>query len=140
RQLSTEDPLREAKRAEFGEHNPDRAAVLYRQAKDSAKDVSARFWAGLGLARVLHSQKPAEGASLCRDLLKTPSTLSDDDGLSLWSTAAAPCAEWGAAGDVLKRVTEDLESPEVWPAIQIYRFRTILETLSRSNDPSVQRI
>ena len=83
RQVSSEDPLHDAKRAEFGEQNYERAAALYRQAKDAARYDDGRFWAGLGLARVLaHSGRQPESVNLCRDLLTLPSVIIDDDGLS----------------------------------------------------------
>jgi two-component system phosphate regulon sensor histidine kinase PhoR len=133
-----DDPLRDARRAEFGDHNFNQAAALYRKVKDESRNDHERFWAALGLARVLAlSGKQSESENLCRDLLKTPSAAADDDGLSLWSSAAAPCVEWGAAPIVLERITLDLESPSLWPTIQIYRFRTILETLLNSGESAI---
>jgi signal transduction histidine kinase len=71
-------------------------------------------------------------------VLRLPSTVTDDNGLSYWSSAATPLVELGASRDVLERVNRDLESPIVWPAVQMYRFRSILETLRSSREPSIK--
>jgi signal transduction histidine kinase len=47
--------------------------------------------------------------------------------------------ELGAGLEVLERVNGDLESSEVWPLVQMYRFRTILEALRGDRDPAVQQ-
>jgi signal transduction histidine kinase len=116
--------------AEFRQHNYEAAAGLYQEAVGVARDDSQRVSATHGLGRMLDrlGRRPA-AAALCRDLLKTSSTTRDDDGISLWSSSAAPCVDWGAGSIVLERIALDLDSPAAWPPIQIYRFRTILEGL-----------
>jgi signal transduction histidine kinase len=81
-------------------------------------------------------QRPAATAAY-RDVLKLASTVTDDNGLSYWSSAAMPLVELGAGSDVLDRLNRDLESPSIWPSIQMYRFRTILEALRSSGTPAV---
>ncbi len=118
----------------------DRAADFYRQAVETARHDTERASARLGLARTrLRAGQRTAAMAAYRDVLKLPSTVTDGNGLSYWSSAAAPLVELGAGLDVLARVNGDLESPAVWPPVQMYRFRTILEALRGSRDQAVER-
>jgi two-component system phosphate regulon sensor histidine kinase PhoR len=125
------------RRAEFAEQRYDRAADLYRQAARIARDEGQRASARLGLARSeRRAGRRTTAVAVYRDVLKLPSTVTDSDGLSLWSYAAVPLVELSAGLDVLERANRDIESPALWPLVQMYRFRTILEALRDSHDQS----
>ena len=125
--------LETARRAEFAEQRYDRAADLYRQAAVTARHDTHRATARLGLARAhLRAGQRTAAVAAYREVLKLPSTVADDNGLSYWSSAAAPLLELGATQDILDRVNGDLQSPTVWPLVQLYRFRSILEALGAS--------
>ena len=141
---SEDDPafaaaMESGRRAEFAEQRYDRAADLYRQAARLARNEKQRASARLGLARSERrlGQRTA-AVAVYRDVLKLPSTVTDNDGLSLWSYAAAPLVELSAGLDALERTNRDMESPAVWPLLQMYRFRTILEALRDSRDQTVK--
>jgi signal transduction histidine kinase len=132
--------LTEGRRAEFAEKRSDRAVELYRQAAENARHAPARASARLALARMqLGAGQRSAAIAAYRDVLKLPSTIADDNGLSHSSSAAMPLVELGAHRDVLERVNADLESPVVWPSVQLYRFKTILEALRRSDDAAVSQ-
>lgn len=132
--------LDEGRRAEFAEKRYDRAADLYRQAAETARRDTQRASARLGLARTqLRAGRRTAAVAAYREVLKLPSTVTDDSGLSYWSSAAAPLVELGAGLDVLERVNGDLESPLEWPPVQMYRFRAILEALRGSRDQAVEQ-
>jgi two-component system phosphate regulon sensor histidine kinase PhoR len=131
--------LENGRRAEFAEQRYDRAADLYREAARIARDHSQRASALLGLARSERRVgRKTAAIAVYRDVLKLPSTVTDKDGLSYWSYAAAPLVEFGAGLDVLERTIRDLESSAAWPLVQLYRFRTILEGLQESSDQSAK--
>ena len=126
--------LDSARRAEFAEQRYDRAAEFYRQAVSAAHHDAHRASARLGLARAqLRSGQRKAAVASYREVLKLPSTVTDDNGLSYWSSAATSLVELGARQDVLERVNSDLNSATVWPAVQLYRFRSILETIQASS-------
>lgn len=130
----------EGRRAEFAEKRHDRASGLYRQAIQVARRDADRAAARLALARTqLRAGQRTASIATYRTVLKTASTVTDGNGLSCWSSAAAPLVELGAQRDVLDRVTADLASASVWPPVQMYRFRTILEALRASGEATVQR-
>jgi signal transduction histidine kinase len=132
--------LDDGRRAEFVEKRDDRAAELYRKASEIARDDTQRAASRLALARTqLRAGQRRAAVVAYRDVLQLPSTVIDDNGLSYWSSAAAPLVELGAGPDVLKRVNLDLESPAVRSAVQMYRFRTILETLRDSGNEAVKQ-
>jgi signal transduction histidine kinase len=128
-------------RAEYAEKRHDRAVDFYRQAVQAARHDAGRAAARLALARTqLRAGQRTAAVAAYRHVLGLPSTVIDDDsGLSYWSSAAPPLVELGAHLDVLERVNRDLESPAVWPPVQMYRFRTILEALRASRDKAVER-
>ena len=130
----------EGRRAEFAEKRYDRAADLYRQAAQIARHDTQRASARLGVARTqLRAGQRTAAVAAYREVLELPSTVTDDNGLSYWSSAATPLVELGAGLDVLERVDGDLESLSVWPPLQMYRFRTILEALRDSRDQAVKQ-
>jgi signal transduction histidine kinase len=132
--------LAEGRRAEFAEKRDDRAIEFYRQAVQTARHDAGRASARLALARSrLRAGQRTAAIAAYRGVLELPSTVTDDNGLSYWSSAAPPLVELGARLDVLERVNRDLESPAVWPPVQMYRFRTILEALRDSRDQAVER-
>lgn len=129
----------EGRRAEFADKQPDRAADLYQQAVANARHDSDRAVARLALARTrLRVGQRMQAIAAYRDVLTLPSAVTDDNGLSYSSSAAAPLVELGVRLDVFERVKKDLDSPTVWPPVQMYRFRTILELLRDSHDETVE--
>jgi len=141
---SEDDPafaaaMESGRRAEFAEQRYDRATDLYRQAARIARNERQRASARLGLARSERRVGHRTAAiAVYRDVLKLPSTVTDNDGLSLWSYAAAPLVELTNGLDALERTNRDIESPAVWPLVQMYRFRTILEALRDSRDQTAK--
>jgi signal transduction histidine kinase len=132
--------MADGRRAEFAEKRPDRAAEFYRQAVRTARHDAGRADARIALARTqLRAGQRTAAVAAYRYVLELPSTITDDNGLSYWSSAAPPLVDLGAGRDVLARVDADLESPVVWPPVQMYRFRTILEGLRVSGDEAVKR-
>ncbi|MGH9383725.1 MAG: ATP-binding protein [Vicinamibacterales bacterium] len=130
----------EGRRLEFAEKRYDRAADLYRHAAATARHDAQRASARLGLARcLLRVGQQRAAIAAYRELLKLPSAVTDDHGLSYWSSAALPLVELGGRIGVLERVNLDLESPAVWPAVQMYRFRAILEALQGSGDQAAEQ-
>ena len=130
----------EGKRAEYVAKRDDRAADLYRNAAELARHDTHRADALLALARIqLRAGQRRAAVAAYREVLRLPSTVTDDNGLSYWSSAAMFLVELGAGSDVLERVTTDLESAAVRPAFQMYRFRTILETLRDSRDEGMKQ-
>jgi signal transduction histidine kinase len=130
----------QARRAEFAEQRVDRAADLYRQAAAIAGAETVRAAARLGLARTrLRAGQRAAALEAYRAVFDLPSSVTDDHGLSYWSSAAVPLVDLGAGPEILERVSADLESPVAWPPVQMYRFRTILEALQRSQGAAVDR-
>ena len=128
----------EGRRAELAEKRYDHAAELYRQAVAAARRDDERASARLGLARAQWlARRETAAAATVGEVLKVPSTVTDEHGLSYWSSAAIPLVELGARVDILERVNDDLKSPTIWPPVQMYRFRTILGTLRSSRDPAV---
>ena len=131
--------INEGKRAEYLEKRYDRAADFYRKAIETARHDTQLASARIGLARTqLAAGQRKAAIAAYREVLKLPSTVTDDHGLSYWSQVATPLVQLGAGLDVLERTNGDLESPTVWPALQMYRFRTILEALRGSRDPAVE--
>jgi signal transduction histidine kinase len=132
--------LAEGRRAEYAEKRDDRAVEFYSQAAAAARHDTGRASARLALARTrLRAGQRTAAIAAYRDVLELPSTVTDDNGLSYWSSAAPPLVQLGARLDVLERVNRDLESPAVWPPVQMYRFRTILDALRDSRDQAVER-
>jgi signal transduction histidine kinase len=128
------------KRAEFIDLRADRAAELYRQAIAAAQHDAGRASARVALARTqLRAGGRSAAAGTYRAVLALPSSVVDDHGLSCWSSAAMPLVELGGHDAVLARVDVDLGSPALWPAVQMYRYRTILEALQSSRDDATQR-
>jgi len=131
--------LDEGKREEYVTKRDDRAADLYRKAADIARHDTQRAEALLALARTqLRAGQRRAAIASYREVLRLPSTVTED-GLSSWSKAAGPLLELGGGSDVVQRVYDDLQSPSVWPAVQMYRFRAILETLRDSRDEAVKQ-
>jgi two-component system phosphate regulon sensor histidine kinase PhoR len=133
--------MNDGSRAEFGDRRHDRAADAYRQAVETARHDAGRASARLALARAeLRVGRRAAAVATYREVLKLPSTVIDDEGLSCSSSAALPLVGVGAGADVLERVSRDLESPVFWPSVQFYRFRSILEALRNSEGALKPRI
>jgi signal transduction histidine kinase len=132
--------INEGGRAEYAEKRYDRATELYRKAAEIARHDTQRAVARLGVARaLLRAGQRTAAVATYREVLKLPSTVTDDSGLSYWSYAATQLVELGAGLDVLERVNGDLESAAVWPSVQIYRFRTILAALRSSREDAVKQ-
>ena len=132
--------INEGKRAEYVEKRYDRAADFYRKAIETARHDTQHASARIGLARTqLAAGQRKAAIAAYRDVLKLPSTVTDDNGISYWSYVATPLVQLGAGADVLERVKSDLDSPTVWPSVQMYRFRSILEALRATRDPAVER-
>jgi signal transduction histidine kinase len=132
--------LNEARKAEHMEKRYERAVDFYGQAVAAARHDNQRATARLGLAlNQLHVGERAVAVSSYLAVLKLPSTVIDDSGLSSWSFAALPLVELGACSAVLERVQIDLASPTLWPPVQLYRFRSILDALQQSREESVKQ-
>ena len=130
--------LADGRRAEFAEKRPDRAAALYRQAAQAARPGAERAAAELELARVqLRDGQRRAALATYRRVLEMPSAITDEHGLTYSSSAAPALLELGSGRDVLHRISGDLSSTEVWSPVQMYRFRTILQSLQASRDESI---
>ncbi|HEX5109908.1 MAG TPA: HAMP domain-containing sensor histidine kinase [Vicinamibacterales bacterium] len=125
-------------RAELAEQNYSRAAAFYREALGNARTDAERASASLPLANVLaRAGAQAEAARVYRGLLKLPSSVTDDQGLSFASYAALRLSESHAA-EALARVNLDLESAALLSPAQAYRWRSVLESMERSGDAAVR--
>jgi hypothetical protein len=126
------------RRAEFEARNDAIAADRYQQAVERARDDSERAPALLAVARTrLRTGGHADALAAYRDVLDLPSAVTDEHGVSYWSSAALPLVELGAGAEVLARVHTDLSSTDRPLPLQLYRVRSILEALRQSGDEAV---
>lgn len=130
----------DARRAEFGEHVYSQVVDLYRQADRSASHEGQHAQSRLGLARsLLRSGQRQSALTTYGEILDLPSSSVDENGISYWSSAALSLAELGEGKGVLARVNQELAAQTAVSPLQLYRLRTILDTLKTSSDPALQK-
>jgi signal transduction histidine kinase len=134
--------LRDAKIAENEKGSFSEIADEYRHADQMARNDGQHAESKIGLARNLsrEGQKQAAVAKYL-EVLKLPSTVTDDGGISYWSYVASALVESGEASAVLDRLNQDLDSPMTFSSLQLYSFRDILDEWKGSSEPAIhQRI
>jgi len=124
--------IRQGERAEFVEKNLSRAANLYTQTMNSAKEPVQKGYARLLLARSLFkSNKKKEAASHYRGILELPYNVSDEYGIPLSLYAAGRLLEIGeSTGDVLNSIREKLNDKYWLAPAAIYLIQDLLERMN----------
>jgi hypothetical protein len=127
------------RRAEFEARDHALAAERYQQAVERARDDAERARARLAVARTrLRTGEDTRALAAYRDVLDLPSAVTDEHGVSYWSSAALPLVALGAGAEVLARVIADRPSTDRPLPVQLYRVRSILEALRQSGDEAVE--
>ena len=128
--------LHDAKIAENAKSSFSEAADLYRHANQVARNDRQNAESKIGLARNLSRVgKKQAAAATYLEVLKLPSTITDDDGISYWSWVASALEESGDASAVLDRLNQDIDSEIAFSSLQLYRFSDILDGLKSSSEP-----
>jgi signal transduction histidine kinase len=124
--------IQDGEQAEFQLKDPARAAAFFRAAATASREAAQEAYARLLLARALaKSGKKADAVSHYRDLLRLPSSLTDELGIPLYLYAAErlqslDAGSTGVAGRLCSAIDE-----KRWPSpVETSMLGSLLERLA----------
>ena len=136
RRLLNEDPfarsITEGERAEFAGGDARGAVAAYERELSAAGHPVQQSYTRLLLGRA-SSTLGRERSALrhFHAVLASPSGVTDEYGVALWSYAAARLLEAGSSQtEVLCRVSGELDSATWFPPSQLYLFRDLVDTIA----------
>lgn len=121
----------EGERAEFGSAGAATALAAYEQALEVARDPVQRDYARLLLGRALSKVgRRREAVRHYEAVFASPSGVTDEYGITLWSYAAARLQEGDAQRDVLVRVGAEVDAGTWLSPAQLYAYRALVDTMA----------
>jgi len=144
RSLLFEEPfarsIAEGERAEFAAGEAREAVTAYEEALQVARHPVQQIYARLLLGRASSMLgRELEAMRHYRAVLASPSAVTDEFGIALWSYAAARLLETrNTHSDVLDRLSSEIGSGRWYPPAQLYLFRALVDTVTaRAADTSI---
>jgi len=132
--------IAEGERAEFVSADPREAITAYERALQNARHPVQQAYARLLLGRVSSRLgRERETVHHYRAVLVSPSDVTDEFGIPLWSYAASRLLEFGQThSEVLERVNSEVGSDRWSPPAQLYLLRALIDTVTaRAADTSL---
>ncbi len=120
----------DGERAEFAPDGASAALAAYERALEVAREPVQRYYARSLLVRVLSKLgRQREAAPHYEAVLASPSEVTDEYGITLWSYAAARLQEADARQDVLVRVEAEIDAGRWLSPGQLYLYRALVDTM-----------
>jgi signal transduction histidine kinase len=124
--------IAEGERAEFAPDGAQAALTAYEQALEIARQPVQQYYSHLLLGRVSAKLgRERDAMRHYRAVLASPSDLTDEFGVTLWSYAAGRVLEDDTAGhDILERVDGQIGSARWLSPAQLYLYRALVDTVA----------